>query len=635
MFAVKRSPENPIIVPNEDRPWESRATFNISPIIRGDKIIAVYRALGEPEMLGLVQDSISTIGYAESLDGGRFENRRQLLKPEFEWEKYGLEDPRITFFEDEYFIFYTALSKYPFEASGIKVAVARTKDFKKFERHLITPFNAKAMTVFPERVNGKICGILSVNTDNPPSFIGLVYFDTLEQIYDEKFWQEWYKDEGKHTLDLKRMPEDHIEIGAAPILTEHGWLLFYSHIQHYFGGGERVFGIEAVLLSKDDPRVIIGRTKGPIVVPEASYEKYGMVPDIVFPSGAISDGEKVFIYYGATDMVCAMAEVRLDDLLESIIPEYYTSHVKRFENNPILIPRENIPWEKKAVFNPAAIEIKGKIHILYRAMSDDNTSVIGYASSSDGLTIDEQSDEPAYVPRAPFESKGVPNGNSGCEDPRLTKIDDKIYMLYTAYNGKTPPSVAITSISEKDFLARDWKKWSEPRLLTTSDFDDKDAALLPEKIDGKYMIIHRIDNVICADFLTDLTDRDEKIKRCVEILQRRPGMWDSAKIGIAFPPIKTELGWLFFYHGVSERTNYRMGIALMDLNDPTRLINRTSDAILYPEQGYEMYGQIPNVVFPCGAVLRDRTIYIYYGGADSVVCGATMNLDEILESLRP
>src|SRR3989344_4724050 len=109
-----------------------------------------------------------------------------------------------------------------------------------------------------------------------------------------------------------------------------------------------------------------------------------------------------------------------------------------------------------------ALSVLKKIQ-LYRALSGDNTSTIGYASSIDGVRINERLSEPIYVPREDFESKKIEGGNSGCEDPRLTKIGNNLYMCYTAFDGIGPPRVAVTSIGEKDFLSRRWK-WKKPRL---------------------------------------------------------------------------------------------------------------------------------------------------------------------------
>jgi predicted GH43/DUF377 family glycosyl hydrolase len=571
---------------------------------------------------------ISSIGYTESADGHHYEKRRQLIAPVFEWEKFGCEDPRVTKIDDTYYIFYTALSTFPFGADGIKIAVALTKDFKTItERHLVTPFNAKAMTLFPEKINGKYVAMLSAHTDKPPVITAFAEFDTLEDMWSESYWNNWHENIDSHRIDLRRSESDHVEIGAAPIKTKDGWLLIYSHIQNYFSE-HKIFGIEALLLDLKDPRKIIARTSSPILVPEETYEEFGQVPNVIFPSGAFVAGKKLFIYYGATDTTGCRASVDLEDLLYSIKKEPIFI---RYKNNPILKPLEANMWENKAVFNPAAIELKGKIHIVYRAMGTDDTSVMGYATSKNGTDIIERLDQPIYTPRHSFEMKSHP-GNSGCEDPRITELDDKLYMFYTAYDGVNPPVVASTSIAIKDFLKRNWN-WNESSLVTPSGIDNKDACLFPEKVNGHYLIFHRAHNHICLDPIKSLNFSVDKVESFTPIVGPRTGMWDSAKVGIAAPPIKTKKGWLLFYHGVSDQSVYRVGAVLLQLKDPTILLARSTDAIFEPETDYEKNGQVNEVVFPCGAVNRGGTIYLYYGGGDSVVGVATAKLDRILKAM--
>jgi len=636
MFVVKRSHHNPILVPDKDHYWEAFATFNMSVLKKGKTFYGVYRAIGAPDKLR-TPDQVSIIGIGESKDGRSFENRVPFIEPKEEWEKYGCEDPRITFFEGQYYIFYTALSKYPFEASGIKVAVALSKDLKKIsERHPVTPFNAKAMTLFPERVNGKITVIVTVNTDNPPAKIAVAQMDRIEELWNQKFWENWYKEIDKHTVDFKRVSFDHIEVGAPPVKTAHGWLLLYSHIQNYFPGGEgdRIFGIEAVLLDFNNPLKIIGRTRGPILAPRESYELLGHVPDIVFPSGAVLEKEMLLIYYGAADMTTCLAHVNIIDLVGTMRPETYDKwHFKRSPKNPIILPDKTHPWEAKATLNPAALRIKNTTHILYRALSEDNTSSIGYAKTKDGVTIEERFALPIYIPRENFELKKVAGGNSGCEDPRLTKIGKNIYMCYTAFDGIGPPRVAITSITEKNFLLQDWQ-WEKPILVTPAGFDDKDTCIFPEKTGGHYFVLHRVGGEMCGDYFKSLDFKTQTIKKCIRIIGPRINSWDSAKVGISAPPLKTKYGWLLLYHGISKSHNtYRIGAVLLDLNDPAIVLSRTTDPIFEPKEPYEKVGIVNNVVFPCGMVEKDGLLYIYYGGADTVVGVATMELDILLRAL--
>lgn len=306
--------------------------------------------------------------------------------------------------------------------------------------------------------------------------------------------------------------------------------------------------------------------------------------------------------------------------------------LKRFEGNPIIQPIPEHPWEAKATFNPAAIFLDGKVHIVYRAMSEDNTSVLGYAASHDGFRIDERLTEPIYIPREDFEKKAQP-GNSGCEDPRLTLIEDRLYMCYTAFDGKNSTRVALTSIGVEDFLAHRWH-WERPVLISPPGIDDKNACLLSEKINDQYVIFHRFHPCIWADFVEDLDfEKGEWIKGSAWF-KPRTDKWDSRKVGVAAPPIKTKQGWLLLYHGISdEDRRYRVGAMLLELENPIQLVARGGKPLLEPEMEYEKEGQVCDVVFPCGAVVIDNDLFVYYGGADKVVGVATVNLSQLIESL--
>lgn len=632
MFIVRRSNHNPILSPNSEHPWESYATFNCCPVKVGSTTHLVYRAQSTPQKFGDSTFSLSTIGHATSKNGSQFNYHREFIVPELEWERYGCEDPRVTYLNGKYYIFYTALSVFPFNASGIKVGLAISKDMKTIkEKHLITPFNAKAMSLFPEKINGKFTVLLSANTDLPPAKIAIAQFDKEEEMWSEKYWDKWSKNIDKHTLTIPRKDGDQVEVGAPPIKTKEGWLLIYSHIENYMSE-HKIFGIRAVLLDLKNPKKVIAQTPHAILVPEQSYEKYGLVPNITFPSGAVLNKDTLYIYYGGADTVCAVATVNFKNLLLAMLPEREKKYMVRHEKNPVLTPPQNLPWAKKAVFNPTAVDLKGKVHIVYRAMSDDNTSVMGYMASKDGYKIDEKLDEPIYVPREPYEGKGIPNGNSGCEDGRLTQIGDRIYLLYTAYNGIEAPRVAVSSINEKDFLAKKWD-WSKPELVSPPGVDDKDACLFPDKINGKYIIIHRINGVICADYINSLDFKKEKTNSCTELFGPRKGMWDSKKVGLAGTPLKTKYGYIMLYHGISEDGTYRLGAALLSLKDPMVVLGRTNAHILEPQMPYEMHGQVGKVVFPCGAVIRKGRVIIYYGGADSVIGIASVKLDDLVSSL--
>jgi len=245
------------------------------------------------------------------------------------------------------------------------------------------------------------------------------------------------------------------------------------------------------------------------------------------------------------------------------------------------------------------------------------------------LKINSRLDQPIYSPRADFESKKQ-SGNSGCEDPRLTVIDDQIYMCYTAYNGVDLPRVALSHISISDFRNKNWN-WSEPVLISPDKVDDKDACIFPEKVSGKYLLIHRIGSDICADFLDSLDPLPSIPLVGTPIILPRVGMWDSEKVGISAPPVKTKKGWLLIYHGVSKsRHTYKVGAVLLDLKNPFLVIGRTDSPIFEPREKYELEGQVPNVVFPCGVALIKDKLFIYYGGADSVIGVAVASIKKLL-----
>jgi beta-1,2-mannobiose phosphorylase / 1,2-beta-oligomannan phosphorylase len=633
---VRRSEENPILTPIVDNMWEADGAFNGCPVEDESKIHFVYRAISQPQMVGGHELSLSTVGYAMSRDGIHFTNRHQFIRPEHNWEQFGCEDPRVTKTDGKFYIFYTALSSFPFNADNIKVGLAITRDFKRIdEKHLVTPFNAKAMSLFPEKINGKYVVVLTANTDKPPSKIALAYFDREDRMWSPAYWQNWYTALEKNTINLQRSNRDHIEAGAPPIKTKYGWLLIYSYIQNYFSP-PAVFGVEAALLDLNDPQKVIAHTDKPLFVPQEKYEKYGKVPNIVFPTGAMGKDDTLNIYYGAADTSCAVVTCQLKTLVDEML-ETRVKYVKleRFAGNPVIKPNPRLPWQAKAVFNPAVLYEGGRVHLAYRAMSEDNTSVIGFASSSDGFKFDEQDPAPVCVPREDFEAKFVPGGNSGCEDPRLTRIDDTVYMLYTAFNGISDPRVALTHISLDNFLARRWN-WSRPVLISPPNLSDKDAAIFPKKISGKYAILHRLGTSIWLDLVDDLEFNGDKWLGGHIFMSPNDEFPDTEKLGISGPPIETKYGWLLLYHVVSRKTQpmtYYVSAALLDLDDPSKVIARRKVPIIEPETNYEKFGQVNNVVFPCGAAIIGEDLFVYYGAADSVIGVATMKADHLLDGL--
>ncbi len=641
MYDLKRFDENPFLLPGNEEDWDACAAFNPCVIKDKDNYHLLYRAQSRQQKVQEMTMSVSSIGYARGVDGIHFSERRQLIKPEEGWERFGCEDPRITKLGGKYYIFYTALSIYPFEANGIRIGLAISDDLNKIkEKHAVTPFNSKAMALFPEKINDKFVAILTVHTDLPPAKIALAVFDREEQIWSEEYWEDWYASLNIHTIPLLRSSNDHLEVGAPPVKTDKGWLLIYSYINDYFSS-DRTFNIETVLLDLKDPLKVVGRINESLLIPEKDYELKGDISNVVFPSGALVHKKNLQVYYGATDMTCCAAYAPLDQILKKMDHKKSSRFIssksvkqgfKRYVNNPIITPRAEFSWEAKATFNPAALYLGGKFHLVYRAMSYENTSVMGYASSRDGINFDERLHTPIYEPREDFELALRP-GNSGCEDPRLTIMGDSIYMFYAAFDGYTP-RVAFSSILIDDFLNKRWL-WKKAMVITPPGIDDKDACLLSRTFNEKYVLFHRVGKRICINFVDELKfDKNNWLIRTEDIITPRKPYWDNKKFGIASPPIETRHGWLLFFHRITLPGDiYKIEALLLDLNDPTQVIAETDATLLEPEMDCEKYGQVPNVVFPCGSILHQEEIFLYYGGADKVVCVAKMKLSDIFKRL--
>jgi len=294
--------------------------------------------------------------------------------------------------------------------------------------------------------------------------------------------------------------------------------------------------------------------------------------------------------------------------------------MKRFQGNPILKPIPEHPWESRMVFNAAAISMNKNIHILYRAIGNDGVSRLGYARSSDGFQIDERLPLPVFEPTLEME-------RNGCEDPRLTLIDDELFMTYTALSERDYwqlYQICLTSIEAKDFLDKNWS-WKD-RVFPFRGIRNKDAVVFPRKIDNKYVMFHRFDPDICVAYSDDLT-RWYDIR---SVIGPRYNSWDSRKVGAAGTPIELNEGWLCIYHGVNHEKVYSLGVVMLDKNDPGKVLSRSEEPILKPTEDYERYGKVPNVVFSCGNVRIDGEVLIYYGGADSVLCVASYELNELI-----
>ena len=313
--------------------------------------------------------------------------------------------------------------------------------------------------------------------------------------------------------------------------------------------------------------------------------------------------------------------------------------------NPILAPRATHDWEALAVFNAAALDLEGEVHLIYRAIGRSGRSVFGHAASRDGRQFDERSEHPVFCDDGPPSFGGAEGAEPrpgeaayrsgashiGCEDPRLARLGDRVYMTYTRFDGRQPPGVAMTSIPVSDFAARRWN-WSPPVMLSAPAEPHKNWVLFPEPVAGRFALLHGISPGIKLAARASLTFEDGDFIESHYAPTGRPGAWDSRVRGAGPPPIRTDAGWLLLYHAMdrADPDRYKLGAMLLDLHDPTRILGRLSHPLLAPDAEYENTGLKWGVVYACGAVVLGGDLHVYYGGADTVVCAASVPLRALL-----
>ena len=298
----------------------------------------------------------------------------------------------------------------------------------------------------------------------------------------------------------------------------------------------------------------------------------------------------------------------------------------RHPANPLLTA-EDWPVPVSAVFNPAACVVDGEVVLVCRVEDTTGVSHLWAARSDDGLSSWRVDPEPLLSPRP-----GVEEEQWGFEDARIVRSDelDTWVLTCTAYG---PPGPAV-------FLATTDLRTITPHGLVMPP-EDKNAAVLPRRIGGDWVLLHRPVTVRSGPkaeiWLSRSSDLDAW-RAPERVMNTREGAWwDSVRIGIGPPPIETPAGWLLIYHGVRATVAgavYRVGLALLDLEPPNRVIHRSPHWVLSPSAPYERVGDVPNVVFPCGALVGDDGILtLYYGAADTCVAAATAILDDVITYL--
>jgi predicted GH43/DUF377 family glycosyl hydrolase len=307
---------------------------------------------------------------------------------------------------------------------------------------------------------------------------------------------------------------------------------------------------------------------------------------------------------------------------------HYEVLLRRLPTNPILTALD-WPYPVHTVFNPAAVRLHdGTTLLLCRVEDRRGISHLCAARSKNGIDGWQIDPEPTLPP----DPDGHPEELWGVEDPRITFVEElgKYVVAYTAF-GKGGPGVALA-------LTEDFRSFE--RLGLVMQPDDKDAALLPRRIDGSFVLIHRpMTDSGAHIWMSSSPDLRNWGNHRLVLAARKGGWWDANKVGLSPPLIETAQGWLMFYHGVRQTASgslYRLGAALLDLAQPDRCIARGDSWIFGPEAPYERAGDVGNVTFPCGYTVDDDgdTFHLYYGAADSCIARASGSIREMLHWLK-
>ncbi len=427
------------------------------------------------------------------------------------------------------------------------------------------------------------------------------------------------------------------------VITPDGILLLYdASVLH---NSKTLLQVGGIIFDINNPKRVIWRGGMPIwqAVVEANEKSLPITP-----LGFATLRKHFFIYWLSADggVIVAKIPILFKEIEDN---KYYPKIFERDKSNPIIESRPHHDWEGEGTFNPTVVEDdEGTIHLLYRAIGRDGISRIGYAKSKDGTNFTKRSLHPVFQPTMGF---GLPDpdkikgpiayhpaiytsggGWGGAEDPRAVLIDDRVYMMYVAFEGWNSVRMALTSISLEDFKKGKWR-WKKPTLLSPPGKINKNWLLFPEKIHGKFAILHSIAPKVLVEYVDDPENMENFIDspRPEGPQPGRKNAWDNILRGAGPPPVKTDLGWLLLYHALEKRDSgrYKLGAMILDKDNPTKVLYRSAHPILSPDMDYENEGK-PRVVYASGAVIRGDDLYIYYGGGDKVVCVATTPLKEFL-----
>ncbi len=645
---------------------------------------------------------VSAVGYATSRDGLHFDVQPEpFMRPDTPADRYGVEDPRISCLDGTYYITYTALRHPAFgDEEGVGIGLASTRDFRTVERHgMIGPrVRDKDAVLFPRKIGGRVAMLHRVVPD-----IQIAYFADVDELCNPgaDYWEKHLKNLDAHVVMRPEVRWEGKKIGAGPtpIETPEGWLLIYhgADCDHVYRAG-------LALLDLDDPTNVIARTLNPVMEPETTWEREGDVPNVVFPQGTVVMDGTLHVYYGAADKVIGHAHAPLADVVQHVldegarawrmprifmsfrgdrdVPRDWTDEapvaVERLHGGvPVLEPIAEHDWESRVVLNPAAALVEGEALervlgawpvpsadaarlrsigaacvLLYRAQGsafhrrdraghEHYASSLGFALLTPDFDLVYRHPEPVVVPEAAFHDLGV-------EDPRLSQVGDTFYLSYTGYtsgaaDGQGPGArVHLCLATTQDF--RDWT-FHGPMAGDLNTQPNKNGALLPEPVEGKWLFLHRpMDgpHPMAMHLAEGLSPEGPFHSRGLLAASYRYDDFALSWIGAAGPPLALGGGrFLALYHQghltYERRRMYNLSAMLLDFNhaDPVR---SRIEPLLVPTGDYEQKGDpqlgVDNVVFSCANYGWQERLIVPYAGADSRIFAARLDPAALVAALE-
>lgn len=327
----------------------------------------------------------------------------------------------------------------------------------------------------------------------------------------------------------------------------------------------------------------------------------------------------------------------------------------------IILEKTNLEFESKAVLNPACIQVNGITHMFYRAINHGDISSIGYCQLKNNKVI-KRLKKPILFPEYDYEKRGV-------EDPRVTFLDGKYYLFYTAFDGrnariayatsddlnsftkKTVISPHITYKEASDIFRQEnlkegyfiSKLYLETKFKGLNLIWEKDALLFPKKINNQFALVHRIRPDMQIIYFNNFEELTQKYWRAYlknlkkYILLEPKFKFENQYVGGGCPPIETKDGWLMIYHAVEKTASkkiYHAAAALLDFKNPLKVLGQLKMPLFSPKASWEKEGIIHDVVFPTGAIIKDKRLFIYYGAADKLIAAKSIDLAELLAELK-